>query len=100
MSGWPIDLWPILDYYGLCTSMYLRVPTNPFMTEFALMNNAPAASTAWHLELETKPDFDRAMERVYAWYQQVVIDRPPVRFTGTMLCTTKQTRWPKLATPI
>ncbi len=36
----------------------------------------------WDLELETKPDFAKAMERVYAWYEQEMIDRPPIRFTA------------------
>jgi hypothetical protein len=36
----------------------------------------------WNLELETKPDFEKAMERVYAWYEQEMIDRPPIRFTA------------------
>ena len=34
----------------------------------------------WTIELETKPDFDMAMKRIYAWHQQEVIDRVPVRF--------------------
>lgn len=34
----------------------------------------------WHLELEGKPDFEPAMKRVYAWYEQEIIDRAPVRF--------------------
>ncbi len=33
------------------------------------------------VELETKPDFDQAIDRIYAWYEQQVIDRPPVRFS-------------------
>lgn len=35
----------------------------------------------WNLELESKPDFDVCMQRVYAWYEGEVIDRPPVRFS-------------------
>jgi len=35
----------------------------------------------WEIELESKPDFAQAMERIYAWYEQQVIDRPPVRFS-------------------
>ncbi len=35
----------------------------------------------WSFDLETKPDSDRAMERIYAWYEGEMIDRPPVRFT-------------------
>ena len=34
----------------------------------------------WDLELEGMPHFDRAMQRVYAWYEKEIIDRPPVRF--------------------
>jgi hypothetical protein len=34
----------------------------------------------WTIELETKPDFDMAMKRIYAWHRQEVIDRVPVRF--------------------
>jgi len=33
-------------------------------------------------ELHTKPDFETAMQRIYAWYEQAVIDRPPIRFTA------------------
>ncbi len=32
-------------------------------------------------ELETKPDFAKAMERVQAWFEGELLDRPPVRFT-------------------
>lgn len=35
----------------------------------------------WDMELASKPDFNRAMQRIYAWYEQEMIDRPPVRFT-------------------
>ena len=34
------------------------------------------------MELPCKPDFDMAMRRIYAWYQQEMIDRPPIRFTA------------------
>ncbi len=34
----------------------------------------------WTVELESKPDFDIAMKRIYAWHQQEIIDRAPVRF--------------------
>lgn len=40
-----------------------------------------ADSRRWHLELAGKPDFDAAMARIYAWFEQAVIDRPPVRFS-------------------
>ena len=35
----------------------------------------------WDMELESKPDFTDAMKRIYAWYEQAIIDRAPVRFT-------------------
>lgn len=34
-----------------------------------------------HIELESKPDCDQAIDRIEAWYEQQIIDRPPVRFT-------------------
>lgn len=34
----------------------------------------------WSLELEGMPQFDEAMKRIYAWYNNEVIDRVPVRF--------------------
>jgi hypothetical protein len=34
----------------------------------------------WSVEIEGMPGFDMAMQRVYAWYQNEVIDRPPIRF--------------------
>jgi hypothetical protein len=34
----------------------------------------------WTIELETKPDFEMAMKRIYAWHQQEMRDRVPVRF--------------------
>ena len=30
--------------------------------------------------LSSKPDFDECIARIYAWYAQKVLDRPPVRF--------------------
>jgi len=36
----------------------------------------------WKLDLECKPDFEMAMKRIYAWYNQEIIDRPPIRFTA------------------
>lgn len=32
------------------------------------------------IELEGMPHFEMAMKRVYAWYQNEIIDRPPIRF--------------------
>lgn len=34
----------------------------------------------WTVELDTKPDMNKCLERVYAWYAGEVLDRPPVRF--------------------
>jgi hypothetical protein len=35
----------------------------------------------WPIELETKPDMEQCLERVYAWYAGELLDRPPVRFS-------------------
>ncbi|MDX9882446.1 MAG: hypothetical protein RBS73_10290 [Prolixibacteraceae bacterium] len=35
-----------------------------------------------HIELEKKPDFDDCMKRIYAWYNQEIIDRAPIRFAA------------------
>lgn len=40
------------------------------------------APDRWSLDLEGMPDFDRSMERIYAWYDGEIIDRPPVRFVA------------------
>ena len=37
---------------------------------------------SWDIELEDKPDFEKAMQRIYAWYNQEMIDRPPIRFSA------------------
>ncbi|WP_347839384.1 hypothetical protein [uncultured Draconibacterium sp.] len=34
------------------------------------------------MELEKKPDFDKCMERIYAWYNQGIVDRAPIRFSA------------------
>ncbi|MCX6226628.1 MAG: hypothetical protein NTV01_18090 [Bacteroidia bacterium] len=34
------------------------------------------------VELENKPDFDACMDRIYAWYNQEIIDRVPIRFSA------------------
>jgi hypothetical protein len=34
------------------------------------------------MELEQKPDLDKALQRIYAWYEQEIIDRPPIRFSA------------------
>lgn len=34
----------------------------------------------WTIELEGMPHFEMAMKRVYAWFENQIIDRPPIRF--------------------
>ena len=34
----------------------------------------------WTIEIEGMPHFDMAMKRVYAWFENEIIDRPPIRF--------------------
>lgn len=34
------------------------------------------------MELENKPDFDRCMDRIYAWFNQQIVDRAPIRFSA------------------
>ena len=34
----------------------------------------------WLLEVAWKPDLEQCMDRILAWFEQQVIDRPPVRF--------------------
>lgn len=41
------------------------------------MNNAPVLPSK---TFSWKPDFDECMARIYAWYDQEILDRPPVRF--------------------
>lgn len=36
----------------------------------------------WNVDLEKKPDFEKSMERIYAWYNQEMIDRAPIRFSA------------------
>lgn len=36
----------------------------------------------WNVELEQKPDFEQCMKRIYAWYNQEIIDRAPIRFAA------------------
>ena len=38
--------------------------------------------TWWTVEIEGMKDFDMSMKRVYAWYENEIIDRPPVRFVA------------------
>jgi hypothetical protein len=42
-----------------------------------------AEQQAWRtVDIEGMADFDMAMRRVYAWYENEIIDRPPVRFVA------------------
>jgi hypothetical protein len=38
------------------------------------------APRRWSLELAGKPDLERCLERIDAWFEQQIIDRPPIRF--------------------
>jgi hypothetical protein len=44
------------------------------------MDKSPQVRDWWSVEIEGMPGFDMAMQRVYAWYQNEVIERPPIRF--------------------
>jgi len=45
------------------------------------MDDFYTANAGWPIELETKPNMEEAMQRVYAWYAGELMDRPPIRFT-------------------
>ena len=34
----------------------------------------------WDVNLENMPDFNRSMQRIYAWFEGQIIDRAPIRF--------------------
>jgi hypothetical protein len=36
----------------------------------------------WAVDIEGMADFHMSMERIYAWYENEIIDRPPVRFVA------------------
>ena len=44
---------------------------------FVKPDNAP------NIQLAGKENFAEAMQRIYAWFECEVIDRPPVRFAKT-----------------
>lgn len=46
------------------------------------LRNTKACGDWWELDLLNKPDSDMAMRRIYAWYEQEMLDRPPIRFTA------------------
>jgi len=59
------------------------------------------SETIKYIELETKPDFDQCMQRVLAWYEQEIIDRPPIRFSAhnaeyNAVSTLRGRSWPNL----
>ena len=37
----------------------------------------------WHMDIEGMPQFDRAMERIEAWFEGEIVDRAPLRFNIT-----------------
>ncbi len=37
---------------------------------------------SWNIELECKPQLEKNLERIYAWFEQEVTDRPPIRFVS------------------
>lgn len=37
--------------------------------------------SGWPMDLEFKPDFEQAIQRVYAWFEGGILDRPPIRFS-------------------
>lgn len=45
-----------------------------------MMHRQKIQETWWEIELQGMPHFDMAMKRVYAWFENEIIDRPPVRF--------------------
>jgi hypothetical protein len=44
------------------------------------MDKSPQVRDWWSVEIEGMPGFDMAMQRVYAWFQNEVLDRVPIRF--------------------
>lgn len=44
------------------------------------MQQAVTNQDYWTVEMEGMPHFEMAMKRVYAWYENEIIDRPPIRF--------------------
>jgi hypothetical protein len=44
------------------------------------MDGQMTQQTWWEVEIEGMPYFDMAMKRVYAWFENEIVDRPPVRF--------------------
>jgi hypothetical protein len=53
------------------------------------------AGNWWNVELERKPDFEMCMKRIYAWYNQEIIDRAFIRF-GAHNAETFPIFWPNL----
>jgi hypothetical protein len=45
------------------------------------MNECLKEAGAWPVETEFKPDLEKCLERVYAWFEGELLDRPPVRFS-------------------
>ena len=47
----------------------------------------------WNVGLERKPDFEQCMKRIYAWYNQEIIDRFLSVFQHITLNTVKLIYW-------
>jgi len=45
------------------------------------MDDFYTKTQGWAMDLEFKPNMQEAMQRVYAWYQGELMDRPPIRFS-------------------
>jgi len=44
--------------------------------------NSKTEKNWWNIDLKQKLDFEKSMKRIYAWYNQELIDRPPIRFSA------------------
>ena len=45
-----------------------------------VMTDSEQIQERWDFELENMPGFEKAMQRVEAWYENEIIDRVPIRF--------------------
>ena len=42
--------------------------------------NTNSKTDWWTIDIEGLPEFDQAMRRVYAWFDNQILDRAPIRF--------------------
>jgi len=47
-----------------------------------LKMNSVTENSWWNIDLDCKPDFEKSMKRIYAWYNHEIIDRVPIRFSA------------------